>query len=182
MIKKIAVLVQIIWFELLTGCSMFMLPSNPQKVTEIISTPTIDISFFGKTNTCPGNLAVIKAFYDANDKEEYNISLNFIKPDAIIFTWGEGVNGRHWSETRITGLDNIKSVLNQRGFRRILKQPDSPIYHETEFSITNNQVVFYLRPDRLGTDGRPHNPYMVRAVMDDCKIVTLEIVERFTAP
>ncbi len=182
MIKNFAVLVQIVWIVFLAGCGPFGLPPSSQKATETISTPTLDISLVGKTSTCPGYLAVIKAFYDANDEGHYAVSLSLLTPDASIVTWGEGVNGRHWAETHLTGMDNIRTVLSQRGFRRILGQPNAPVYHETDFSIKNNQVVFYLRPDRLAADGRPHNPYAVTAVMDGCKIQTLDVVERFSSP
>ncbi len=182
MIKRFAVLVQIVGFVFIAGCSPFGAPSSSLEATEAISTPTVDISLMGKTSTCPGYLAVLKAFYDANDEGHYDVSLSLLKPDASIVTWGEGVNGRHWAETHLTGMDNIRTVLSQRGFRRTLGQPDAPIYHETEFSIRNNQVLFYLRPDRLAADGRPHNPYAVTAVMDGCKIQTLDVVERFSSP
>ncbi len=182
MIKRFAVLVQIVGFVFIAGCSPFGAPSSSLEATEAISTPTVDISLAGKTSTCPGYLAVIKAFYDANDEEHYDVSLSFLTPDTSIVTWGEGVNGRHWAETHLTGMDNIRTVLSQRGFRRTLGQPDAPVYHETEFSIRDNQVVFYLRPDRLAADGRPHNPYAVTAVIEQCKIETLDVVERFSAP
>lgn len=180
--NKLVVITQIVWLVFLTNCSSFGLSSSIFKATEILSTPTIDDSLIGKTSTCPGYLAVIKAFYDANDEGSYDDSLSLLKLDASVVTWGEGVHGRHWHETHLTGMDNIRTVLSNRGFRRIQEQPDATVYHESEFQITGNQVVFYLRPDRLGRNGQPHNPYMVTIIMDGCKIQTMDVVERFTAP
>ena len=181
-INQLAVLTLIFWFAFLTGNSSFGLSSRLIIATEITPTPTMDISLIGKTSICPGYLAVIKAFYDANDEGRYDDSLNLLKEDASVATWGEGVHGRHWQETHLTGRNNIRAVLGNRGFRRILAQPDTPIYQDTEFQIKNNQVDFYLRPDRLGPDGRPHNPYEVTATIDDCKIQTLQVIEWFTSP
>ena len=77
-IKRFAVLVQIVWFVFLAGCSPFEPSSSSPEVTETISTPTIDISLMGKTSTCPGYVAVIKAFYDANDEGHYDVSLSLL--------------------------------------------------------------------------------------------------------
>ncbi len=182
MIKKFNRLIHVVWIVLLSGCSSLGAPSSSPKPTEILPSPTVDYSLIGKTSTCPGYLAVINAFYDANDAGRYDVSLGLLKPDAEVVTWGEGVNGRHWDETHLTGMDNIKTVLGKRGFRRNLGQPDGFIYNAADFQITDNQVVFYLRPDRLGAGGRPHNPYMVKVSMDQCKIQSMDVVERFTNP
>jgi hypothetical protein len=167
-------MILIVGVILLAGCT------GPQKTGAVLATATRALT--QGAGVCPGFQAVIQAFYDANDAKRSADSLSLLTPDAEVVTGGEGVNGRHWDETHITGQENIKPVLEKRGFRRIFDQPGAPTYHEADFTISANQAVFFLRPDQLAADGRPHNPYMVTAIFDGCKIRTLEVVERFTAP
>jgi len=81
----------------------------------------MDIALIGKTDTCPGYLAVVRAFYDANDAERYDDSLRLLKQDASVITWGEGISGRRWKEKHLTDRDSIRAVLGNRGFRRYRK-------------------------------------------------------------
>jgi hypothetical protein len=179
--KKLVLFIGMISYVILAGCGAAGLIPGLMGAAQIPATPTPDFTA-GKTTSCPGYLTVIKAFYDANDAGQYAISLSLLDPDASVFTWGEGVNGRHWDETHLNGFDQIRTVFGNRGFRRTSGQPDAPVYHETDFKFVNNRAVYYMRPDRLGRDGKPHNPYMVTVVFKDCKIQTLYVIERFTSP
>jgi hypothetical protein len=131
---------------------------------------------------CPNPMAVIKAFYDANDASQYDASLALLTPDITLASWGEGVNGRHWTERHLTGKEQIRPFLAERGLRRSSGTPESPIFHETEFMVSGKQVTFMLRPDRVGPNGREYDPYAVTIVFRGCKIASLTVVERFTAP
>jgi len=122
-------------------------------------------------------MAIIKTFYDSNDASQFERSLALFAPDATLSSWAEGVNGRHWQEKHLTGSEQIRSVLENRGLRRASGQPDAPIFHETEARISGDQVTFMLRPDRLSPDGRPYNPYKVEAVFLACKIKSLTVIE-----
>ncbi|HSB71209.1 MAG TPA: hypothetical protein VLT62_17925, partial [Candidatus Methylomirabilis sp.] len=44
---------------------------------------------------CPDPMAIVKAFYDANDASRFDRSLGFLTEDATLSTWAEGVNGYH---------------------------------------------------------------------------------------
>ncbi len=130
------------------------------------------------TPICPNAMDIIKAFYDANTASQYDTSLTYLTPDATLTTWAEGVEGRHWRETTLTGPEQIRASLGNLGLRRTSTtgQPDA-IWHETEAVLSGNQVNFMMRPDRLGVRGKPHNPYQVKAVFEGCKIKSLTVVE-----
>ncbi len=126
---------------------------------------------------CTDPMAIIKAFYDSNDASQYDASIALLTSDATLTSWAEGVNGRHWQERRLSGKEQIRTVLSNRGLRRISGQRNAPIFHEAEAKISGDQVTFMLRPDRLGRDGRPYNPYRVEAVFVGCKIKSLTVIE-----
>jgi hypothetical protein len=130
---------------------------------------------------CLNPRGVIRAFYDANDAGNSDASLALLTPDANLTTYAEGVNGRHWKEITLSG-EQIRGVLGRRGLRRDSGIPDQPVFHETEFKLTENQAFFMLRPDRTGPGGRQYDPYEVTAVFLGCKIKSLTVVERFTVP
>jgi hypothetical protein len=121
-------------------------------------------------------MAIIRALYDSNDASQFDASLAFLTTDAAVSSWAEGVNGRHWQEKHLTGKEQIRSVLGNRGSRRAAGQPDAPIFHETEAKVSGDRVTFMLRPDRLNSDGRSYNPYSVEAVFDGCKIKSLTVI------
>jgi hypothetical protein len=130
-----------------------------------------------RTSPCRDPLAVIQAFYDANDASRFEASLSLLTPDATVTTWAEGVHGRHWQERRLTGREQILGVLATRGFRRASGQPGAPIFHEAEARVTGERVSFMLRPDRLSPGQRPYNPYGVEAVFSGCRIKSLTVIE-----
>ncbi len=100
-----------------------------------------------------------------------------LSPDAIVATWAEGVNGRRWQERHLTGREQLRGVLDKRGFRRIPEQTGGPVFRETEAKVSGEGVTFMLRPDRLGRDDKPYNPYKVEAVFAGCKIQSLTVIE-----
>jgi hypothetical protein len=100
-----------------------------------------------------------------------------LTPEATVATWAEGVNGRHWQERQLTGREQILGVLANRGFRRIGEQVGGPVFRETEAKVAGERVTFMLRPDRLGRDSKPYNPYKVEAVFAGCKIKSLTVIE-----
>ena len=122
-------------------------------------------------------MAAIEAFYDLNDASRFDASLALLASGATLSSWAEGVNGRHWQEKHLTGKEQIRPLLGNRGLRRTSGQPDAPIFRETEAQTSGDHVTFMLRPDRLSPDGRPYNPYKVEAVFHGCEIVSLTIIE-----
>ena len=126
---------------------------------------------------CRDPLAVLKAFYDANDASQFDTGLSLLTPDAVVSTWAEGVHGRHWQERHLTGKEQIRSILGNRGFRRTSDLPGAPVFHETEVKVSGNRVKLMLRPDRLSSDNRPYNPYGVDALLLGCSIKSLTVIE-----
>ncbi len=131
---------------------------------------------------CPDPVAVVTAFYAANDAGNYEASRALLAPGATLATWGEGVNGRHWQERHRTGWEQIQPVLDTRGLRRDSGVPGQPIFYEADVKVRGEQVDLMLRPDRVGMNGRVHDPYAVTALVSGCQIKSLTVVERFTAP
>ncbi len=129
------------------------------------------------TPACADAVAIITAFYDANDAGRYDESLGYLLPDAALTTWAEGVNGRHWQEKQLTGREEIREVLSNRGLSRTSGQPDDPIFQMEDMQVSGDRVTFYLRPDRTGRDGKPYNPYRVEAIFEGCKIKSLTVIE-----
>ena len=169
---------------LIAGCSTA--GSQPSTIAvsptapPLAATPTpaaVAAPMLTGTPPCPDPMAIIKAFYDSNDASQFDASLAFLAADVTLSSWAEGVNGRHWQEKHLTGKEQIRTVLGNRGLRRTTGQPDAPIFHETEAGVSGDQVTFMLRPDRPSPDGRPYNPYKVAVVLDGCKIMSLTVIE-----
>lgn len=175
--KVIVMLAWVSFIALMTGCGT----ARPQPNTvATAATPTLTApaaSILTGIPPCPDPMAIIKAFYDSNDAEQIDASLAFFTTDATLSSWAEGVNGRHWQEKYLTGKEQIRTVLGNRGLRRISGQPGAPIFNETEAKVSGDQVTFMLRPDRLSPDGRPYNPYRVQMDFDGCKIKSLTVIE-----
>ncbi len=97
---------------------------------------------------CTDPMAIIKAFYDSNDASRYDASITFLTSDATLTSWAEGVNGRHGQERRLSGKEQIRTVLSNRGLRCTSGHWNASISHEAEAKISGDQVTFMLRPDR----------------------------------
>ncbi len=122
----------------------------------------------------------MRAFYSANDAGQLATSLSLLTDDATLATWSEGINGHHMIEKHLAGKAQIRLALGNLGLRRGTGQPDAPVYHETEFHVSGNQVDFMLRPDRVRPNGGPYSPYRIELVFDGCKIKGLTVVELIT--
>ena len=129
---------------------------------------------------CSDPLSVIRAFYDSNDSGNFAVSLEYLSPQPSLTSWAEGVNGRHWHEVHLTGQEQIRPELAKRGLRRDSGVPGAPIYYETEFKLSGDQVTFMLRPDRLSPDGKPFDSYRVIMLFTGCKIQSITLIEYFT--
>ena len=129
---------------------------------------------------CPDLLAVVKAFFDANDAGRLDAGLAFLMDDATLASWAEGVNGYHMTERHLTGKAEIRGALGKPGLRRTTGRPNDPIYKETEAKVSGDTVKFILRPDRLRPSGKPYHPYQVELRFAGCKIKALTVVELIT--
>ncbi|HSC70442.1 MAG TPA: hypothetical protein VLH58_03765 [Candidatus Methylomirabilis sp.] len=129
---------------------------------------------------CPDPMAIVKAFYDANDASRFDRSLGFLTEDATLSTWAEGVNGYHARARHFAGKKEIRPVLGEPGLRRTPDRPDRPIYKETRVKISGNQVSLILEPDRLRPNGKPYNPFRVEVVLSNCKIKSLTVIDLVT--
>lgn len=87
------------------------------------------------------------------------------------------MNGRNWQEKQLTGIEEIRVVLKNRGLSRISEDPNAPVFHEEEVEIIGDRITFYFRPDRVSSNGRPYYPYKVEMVFEGCKIRSLMVVE-----
>ncbi len=123
------------------------------------------------------NLAIVENFYDLIDAGLVDDALSLLKDGAEVSRWAEGINGRHWQEMHFLGEDQIRPVLGTRGLRLRTDTPDGPIYKIVEPWLDGPKVLFRLRPDRRSPDGRPYDPFTVRAEVEDSKIKTLAIAE-----
>lgn len=130
--------------------------------------------------TCPDPMAIIRAFYDANEASRFEVSLGFLTEDATLSSWAEGVNGHHMRETHLTGKAQIRPALGNPGLQRTTGQPDGPIYHETKVTVSGDQVTFILEPDRRRPNGKPYNPYRVEVSFVGCKIKSLTVIDLVT--
>jgi hypothetical protein len=183
MTRAIAILAWAGFIALIAGCSttrsqpstIAVSPTAPPLAATL--TAAVAAPMLTGTLLCPDPMAIIKAFYDSNDASQFDASFAFLTTDATLSSWAEGVNGRHWQEKHLTGKEQIRTVLGNRGLRRTSGQPDAPIFHETEAKISGDQVTFILRPDRLSPDGRPYNPYKVEVIFLGCKIKSLTVIE-----
>jgi hypothetical protein len=132
---------------------------------------------------CADPLAVVRAFYAANDAQQFNKSAAFLAEDVVFDTWATGVNGYIMAKRHRSGRAALRDYLPEaRGLRHRLPDspPDGPIFRETRMGVKGNIVQFMLEPDRMRTNGRPYNPYSVEAVLDGCRIKTLTVIERVT--
>jgi hypothetical protein len=150
----------------------------------VLLPPTLSIALAAapgsSSSSCPDPMAVMKAFYDANDASRFDASLGFFTEDATLSTWAEGVNGYHARARHFTGKQQIRPVLGDPGFRRTPAQLAGPIYHETRIKISGGQLTFMLEPDRLRPNGKPYNPYRVEVVFEGCKIKSLIVIDSVT--
>ncbi len=146
------------------------LPSPPTLLESIATTPM----------PCPDPMAIIRAFYDANDASQFEVSLGFLAEDATLSTWAEGVNGHHMRERHLTGKAQIRPALGNPGLQRSSGQPESPIYHETKITVSDNRVTFMLEPDRRRPNGKPYNPFRVEVSFIGCKIKSLTVIDLVT--
>ncbi len=129
---------------------------------------------------CADPMAIIKAFYDANDASRFDSSLALFTEDATFAAWAEGINGHHMDEVHLTGKARIRPVLGKQGLRRISGRPDGLTYHEARVQVMGDRVTFMLEPDRLRPNGRLYSPYHVEAIFDGCKIKSLTVIEQVT--
>ncbi len=125
-------------------------------------------------------MAIISAFYDANDASQFEVSLGFLAEDATLSSWAEGVNGHHMRETHLTGKAQIRPALGNPGLQRTSGQPEGPIYHETKITVSDDRVTFMLEPDRKRPNGKPYNPFRVEVSFIGCKIKSLTVIELVT--
>ena len=132
---------------------------------------------------CIDPLAVLRAFYAANDAGQWEKSAALLADNVVFDTWATGVNGYIMAKRHREGRAALKAFLAEaRGVRhRLPESPvDGPVFRETKLSVKGNTVEFMLEPDRLRSNGRPYNPYSVEAVLDGCRIRALTVIERVT--
>ena len=132
---------------------------------------------------CADPLAVVRAFYAANDAQQFNKSAAFLAEEVVFDTWATGVNGYIMAKRHRSGRAALRDYLPEaRGVRHRLPDslPDGPVFRETKMSVKGNTVQFMLEPDRIRPNGRPYNPYSVEVVLEGCKIKTLTVIERVT--
>ena len=130
--------------------------------------------------SCPDPLAVIKAFYDANDASKFEVSLGFLTEDATLSSWAEGVNGYHARQRNLTGKKQIRPALGEPGLRRTSDRSDGPIYHETKVKVSGDRVTFMLEPDRVRPNGKQFNPFHVEILFVGCKIKSMTVIDLVT--
>ncbi len=132
---------------------------------------------------CADPMAVVRAFYAANDAAQWDKSAALLAADVVFDTYATGVNGYIMARRHREGRSALKAYLAEaRGVRHRLPDTpaDGPVFRETKLSIKGNDVQFMLEPDRMRPNGRPYNPYSVEAVLDGCRIKTLTVIERVT--
>ena len=141
------------------------------------ATPGAPSAVTATLGACADPLSVVHAFYDANDAGQWSTSLALLTDDVTLASWAEGMNGHHMTERHLSGKDQIRSALSNPGLRRGAGQPGGPVFHETEFSVSGDMVVFMLRPDRVRPNGRVYNPYRLELVFVGCQIKSLTVIE-----
>jgi hypothetical protein len=132
---------------------------------------------------CGDPLAVVRAFYAANDAGRFDKSAALLANEVVFDTWATGVNGYIVARRHRDGRAALRDFLPEaRGVRHRLPDspPDGPIFMETRVSVKGNDVQFMLVPDRKRPNGHEYNPYSVEAVLDGCRIKTLTVIERVT--
>ncbi len=168
-------------FVLMTGASGARPQSDSSAIVLTWSAPPITVGAAATAPTsCPDPMAVITAFYDANDASQFEVSLGFFTEDATLSSWAEGINGHHMRETHLTGKAQIRPALDNPGLQRTSGQPDGPIYHETRVKVSGDQVTFMLEPDRRRPNGKPYNPFRVEVSFVGCKIKSLTVIDLVT--
>jgi len=123
------------------------------------------------------SLAIVEAFYDLIDAGQTDDALSLLTDNCEVALWAEGINGRHWQERHFVGKEQIRPALGGRGLHLRTDSLDSPIYVITEVKLDDPKVMYRLRPDRRSPDGRPYDPFTVRAEIEDGRIRTLAIAE-----
>lgn len=132
---------------------------------------------------CADPLAVVRAFYAANDARQFDKAAAFLADDVVFDTWATGVNGYIMAKRHLEGKKALRGFLAEgRGLCYRLPQspPEGPVFHETRLKVSGRTVQFMLVPDRKRPNGREYNPYSVEAVLDGCRIRTLTVIERVT--
>lgn len=132
---------------------------------------------------CSDPLAVLKAFFDANDARRFDAGAKLLSDDVTFATWATGVNGYIMVQRHLKGKKEVRKFLPQgRGLRWHLPDspPHGPVYHETRISVSGSDVQLMLEPDRKRPDGRLYNPFSIEAVFDGCRIKSLTVIERVT--
>lgn len=181
--KRVIDLLACAWCSVILLSGSGLRPSHNliTSTTPMSPTPPIPLAAAATASSlCPDPMAILKAFYAANDASQFEISLGFFAEDAILSTWAEGVNGHHMRETHLTGKAQIRPALGNPGLQHTTGQPDSPIYHETKVKVSGDQVTFVLEPDRRRPNGKPYNPYKVEALFAGCKIKSLTVIDLVT--
>jgi len=137
----------------------------------------------GAPAPCSDPLAILRAFYDSNDARNFEAGARYLADDAVFATWATGVNGYIMAQRHLKGRTAIRRILaDARGVRWHLPgvPADGPIYHDTRIGVTGDTVRFTLEPDRKRPNGRPYPPFKVEALVKDCKIVSLTVIEQVT--
>ena len=159
-------------------------PGQTAGIPGLLPTPGLPIAFAAEAGrppaSCQDSVAIMKAFYDANDASRFDVSLGFFTEDATLSTWAEGVNGYHARARQFTGKKEIRPVLGSPGLRRTSDKPDGPIYHEARAKVSGDRLTFMLEPDRRRPNGKLYNPYRVEVVLVGCKIKALTVIDSVT--
>jgi hypothetical protein len=137
----------------------------------------------GASGPCSDPLAILRAFYDANDARNFEAGARYLADDAVFATWATGANGYIMAQRHLKGKAAIRKFLaDARGVRWHLPgaPPDGPIYHDTRIGVSGDTVRFTLEPDRRRPNGRPYPPFKVEARVSSCRIESLTVVEQVT--
>jgi hypothetical protein len=138
---------------------------------------------FGAAAPCSDPLETLRAFYDSNDARNFDVGARYLADDAVFATWATGVQGYIVAQKHLKGRAAIRRFLaDARGVRWHLPgaAADGPVYHDTRIGVNGDTVRFALEPDRKRPNGRPYPPFKVEALIRDCKIVSLTVVEEVT--
>jgi len=165
---------------------MVLLPSEMRIAVIILLAAVLPSGVGAQVSIAPGcadPVAVVRAFYAANDARQFDKSAGYLADDVVFDTWATGVNGYIMAKRHRDGRAALRDYLAEaRGLRHRLPDspPDGPVFRETKLAVKGNTVQFMLEPDRLRPNGRPYNPYRVEVVLDGCRIKTLTVIELVT--